>query len=112
MYVLAFLLRHRLGLKIALADIEESKLTLVAKDIASIVGESNVLSVPTDVSKIEDVVKLRDTVYEHWGEVRLRTRTLGAHSFPLSFPPSHFLSLLATFLDPAVTLFVNRFLCS
>lgn len=29
----------------------------------------NVLVVPTDVSRVEDVVRLRDRVYETWGEV-------------------------------------------
>jgi len=63
-----------LGLKIALADIDESKLKTASKEIAEIVGDSNVLVVPTDVSKIEEVVKLRDRVYETWGEVRLRSQ--------------------------------------
>lgn len=63
----------RLGLKIALADIEESKLYQTGKEISTIAGDANVLVVPTDVSKIEEVVRLRDRVYEAWGEVRLRT---------------------------------------
>ncbi len=37
---------------------------------AKLVGEANVLVVPTDVSKLEEVVRLRDRVYEAWGEVR------------------------------------------
>ena len=32
------------------------------------------LAVPTDVSKLEDVVRLRDRVYEAWGEVRVVRR--------------------------------------
>jgi hypothetical protein len=63
-----------LGLKITLADIDESKLKMASKEIVEIVGDSNVLVVPTDVSKIEEVVKLRDRVYETWGEVRLRSQ--------------------------------------
>jgi len=41
----------------------------VGKALAEIVGEANVLVVPTDVSKLEEVVRLRDKVYEDWGEV-------------------------------------------
>ena len=59
----------RLGLKIALADITEDALAEAGKEVAAIVGEANVLVIPTDVSKIEDVVRLRDKVYEAWGEV-------------------------------------------
>lgn len=36
---------------------------------AKLVGEANVLVVPTDVSKLEDVERLRDRVLEQWGEV-------------------------------------------
>lgn len=61
----------RIGLKVALADISESNLQKVAKEIADFIGESNTLVIRTDVSKIEQVVALRDKVYEQWGEVRL-----------------------------------------
>jgi hypothetical protein len=73
----------RLGLKIVLADIEEAKLQKTSKDISAIVGGANVLAVPTDVSKLDDVVRLRDKVYEAWGEVRLRSQR--AHH-PLCIP--------------------------
>jgi hypothetical protein len=59
----------RLGLKIAMADIAEDVLAFAAKEVISIVGEANVLVIPTDVSNIDDVVRLRDRVYEAWGEV-------------------------------------------
>lgn len=59
----------KLGLKIAMADIAEDVLTFAAKEVISIVGEANVLVIPTDVSNIDDVVRLRDKVYEAWGEV-------------------------------------------
>jgi hypothetical protein len=39
------------------------------------VGDANVLVVPTDVSNLEQVVKLRDRVYEAWGEVSLNFRS-------------------------------------
>lgn len=46
--------------------------------LAKLVGEANVLVVPTDVAKIEEVVRLRDRVYEAWGEVRRLAPRLGA----------------------------------
>ncbi len=49
----------RLELKVALADIDEEKLKAVGKDVAAVVGEANVLVVPTDVAKLEEVVRLR-----------------------------------------------------
>ncbi|KAF9221538.1 NAD(P)-binding protein [Gyrodon lividus] len=57
------------GLKIALADIMEDVLVATGKEIAAIAGDANVLVITTDVSKIEDVQRLRDRVYEAWGEV-------------------------------------------
>ncbi len=30
--------------------------------------------IPTDVSKLEEVVRLKDKVYDTWGEVRITTR--------------------------------------
>ncbi|KAH7885196.1 NAD(P)-binding protein [Phlebopus sp. FC_14] len=59
----------KVGLKIALADITEDALAATGKEVAAIVGEANVLVIPTDVSKIDEVVRLRDKVYEAWGEV-------------------------------------------
>ncbi|KAG1784656.1 uncharacterized protein HD556DRAFT_1426833 [Suillus plorans] len=59
----------KLGLKIAMADVMEDVLAFAAKEVISIVGEANVLVIPTDVSNIDDVVRLRDKVYEAWGEV-------------------------------------------
>lgn len=59
----------RLGMKVAIADVKEDALQKVGKQVASIIGESNVLVIPTDVSKLEEVVRLRDRVYEAWGEV-------------------------------------------
>jgi len=59
----------RVGLKIALADVSEDLLVQTGKEVAAIVGDANVLVIPTDVSKIGDVQRLRDKVYEAWGEV-------------------------------------------
>lgn len=70
------ILYYRLKLKIAIADIDEQKLIKVGKEVAAIVGEANVLVVPTDVSNLEQVVSFKDKVYELWGEVRIQQWSL------------------------------------
>lgn len=52
-----------------MADVVEDVLASAAKEVITIAGEANVLAIPTDVSNIDDVVRLRDKVYEAWGEV-------------------------------------------
>jgi hypothetical protein len=60
---------HRLGLKVAIADIDAKSLNVLAAELGEAHGESNVLAVETDVSKLDEVVRLRDRVYDNWGEV-------------------------------------------
>ncbi|KAJ3489270.1 hypothetical protein NLJ89_g11548 [Agrocybe chaxingu] len=67
----------KLGLKVAIADVNEEKLQEVGKALAATIGEANVLVVPTNVSKLEDVVRLRDRVYEQWGEVAVLMNNAG-----------------------------------
>jgi len=67
----------RIGLKIAIADIQEDKLHSVGKELAVEIGEANILIVPTDVSKLDEVVALRDRVYEAWGEVAVLMNNAG-----------------------------------
>jgi len=75
----------RLGLKVAIADINVNALEIFSKELCGAHGEGNVLAVPTDVSKLEDVVHLRDRVYEAWGEVAVLLNNAGVavkgHSF-------------------------------
>lgn len=52
-----------------LADIDEEKLKAAANSITAIVGDANVLTVKTDVSKLEEVERLKDKAYEAFGEV-------------------------------------------
>ncbi|KAH8984717.1 NAD-binding protein [Lactarius akahatsu] len=59
----------RLGLKVAIADIDAKALDVLAAELGAAHGETNVLAVATDVSKLEEVVRLRERVYEAWGEV-------------------------------------------
>ncbi|PPQ92913.1 hypothetical protein CVT25_009178, partial [Psilocybe cyanescens] len=65
-----------LSLKVAIADVTEDKLAEVVKTLA-IIGDANVLVVPTDVSKLDQVVRLRDRVYEAWGEVAVLMNNAG-----------------------------------
>lgn len=58
----------------AIADINANALEIFSKELCGAHGEGNVLAVPTDVSKLEEVVRLRDRVYEAWGEVRVVRR--------------------------------------
>lgn len=60
---------NRLGLKVAIADLDAKGLEVLAKELGEAHGESNVLAIVTDVSKLDDVVRLRDRVSEAWGEV-------------------------------------------
>jgi NAD(P)-dependent dehydrogenase (short-subunit alcohol dehydrogenase family) len=60
---------HRLGLKVAIADKDAKSLDVLAAELGAAHGESNVLAVETDVSKLDEVVRLRDRVYDSWGEV-------------------------------------------
>ncbi|CAK5270452.1 unnamed protein product [Mycena citricolor] len=68
-----------LGMKVALADLPSSidALNAVAATLIAQVGEANVLVVPTDVSVVADVQKLRETVYEAWSEVGVLLNNAG-----------------------------------
>lgn len=59
----------RLGLKIAIADANEEDLNALGRELVETIGAQNVLVVPTDVSKLDQVAKLKDKVYDTWGEV-------------------------------------------
>ncbi|KAG6879338.1 hypothetical protein C0992_003472 [Termitomyces sp. T32_za158] len=67
----------KLGLKVAIADVAEDKLTELGKFLVNQIGEANVLVVPTDVSQLDQVVRLRDRVYEAWGEVSVLMNNAG-----------------------------------
>jgi NAD(P)-dependent dehydrogenase (short-subunit alcohol dehydrogenase family) len=72
----------RVGLKVAIADINQEALMVLADELSATHGEANVLAVRTDVSKLEDVVRLRERVYEAWGEVSVvRRRQWGVLRF-------------------------------
>ena len=61
----------RQGLRVALADTNNDALKEAGKAAAAAAqgGEQSVLVVPTDVSKLEEVIHLKETVLDAWGEV-------------------------------------------
>ncbi|KZT69597.1 NAD(P)-binding protein [Daedalea quercina L-15889] len=67
----------KIGMKVAIADVNDGPLVKLGAELTKAVGEANVLMVPTDVSKLEDVVRLRDKVYEAWGEVAVLMNNAG-----------------------------------
>jgi len=68
--------RYRHGLRVVLADVDTENLHLLGREIADQGGEQNVLVVPTDVSSLEQVQRLKDKAYEAFGEVRTFFRVL------------------------------------
>jgi len=66
-----------IGMRVVLADVNEAKLKEAAQDVIESVGEQNVLAIKTDVTKLEEVEKLRDKVLETWGEVAVLLNNAG-----------------------------------
>lgn len=75
---------RREGLKVVLADIDSHKLDEAAKALIAEFGEGNVLAVPTDVSKLDQVQALADRTLETFGEVNTQ-RILNS---PTGYVPS------------------------
>lgn len=69
------------GIKIVIADIEETALIKAKKELESLGGE--ILSVITDVSKFDDVKNLADITIKTFGEVHLLFNNAGVGSNPL-----------------------------
>ncbi|KAJ2922439.1 hypothetical protein H1R20_g14657, partial [Candolleomyces eurysporus] len=67
----------KLGLKVAIADTNEAGLQSLGKELVEQIGEANVLIVPTDVSKLDQVESLKTKVYEDWGEVAVLMNNAG-----------------------------------
>jgi NAD(P)-dependent dehydrogenase (short-subunit alcohol dehydrogenase family) len=62
-----------LGMKVCLADLPGDALERAAAEVARVAtgGAANVRAVPTDVSRLEDVQRLKDTAYREFGAVAL-----------------------------------------
>ena len=58
----------RLGMKIAIADVDAERLNNTGRELAETIDAQNVLVIPTDVSDLDQVVNLKEKVYDTWGE--------------------------------------------
>ncbi|KAF6747975.1 hypothetical protein DFP72DRAFT_585209 [Ephemerocybe angulata] len=67
----------KLELKIAIADTNEAELEKLGKELISVVGEANVLVIPTDVADLKQVEALKEKVYDAWGEVAVLMNNAG-----------------------------------
>src|SRR6266404_8689764 len=67
------------GLRICLADLGGGRLEQAAAEVALVArgGPADVLAVPTDVSKLEEVQRLKDRVYDTFGEVAVLMNNAG-----------------------------------
>lgn len=67
-----------LGLKVVMADLPGETLTSAAAEVVALArGDADVCVLPTDVSRIEDVLKLKDEAYEAYGEVAVLMNNAG-----------------------------------
>ena len=68
-----------MGLKVCLADLEGDALTRAVVEVADLApgGEADVRAVPTDVSRLEDVQRLKDVTYEDFGETAVLMNNAG-----------------------------------
>lgn len=68
-----------MGLKVCLADLSGEALDRAAAQVAaaSPAGRARVITVPTDVSRLEDVRALKDAVYAAFGEVGVLMNNAG-----------------------------------
>ncbi|HEV2566261.1 MAG TPA: SDR family NAD(P)-dependent oxidoreductase [Microvirga sp.] len=70
-----------LGMKVCLADLDDEALRRSAEDVARIAGSpEDVLALATDVSRLEDVERLREKVYGTFGEVAVLMNNAGTES--------------------------------
>ena len=69
----------RMGLSVALADLEGDRLTTAAREVASLAagGERDVAAIGTDVSKPEELAALERTVLQRFGRVHVLMNNAG-----------------------------------
>jgi NAD(P)-dependent dehydrogenase (short-subunit alcohol dehydrogenase family) len=70
-----------LGMKLALADVDEDGLRQTAAEVSSVVGASNVLAIPVDVANLDELVKFKEKVFEAWDEVAVLMNNAGIASW-------------------------------
>lgn len=64
------LLPLRLRMKLALVDVDEEGLQQTVKEVSPIIGMSNIMAIPVDVANLDEVVKLKEKIFEAWDEVQ------------------------------------------
>jgi len=71
------------GLRVVLADANEEKLGLARESVVGFAqgGEADVHAMPTDVSRLEDVVALREAVFDRFGQVDFLMNNAAAFRF-------------------------------
>jgi NAD(P)-dependent dehydrogenase (short-subunit alcohol dehydrogenase family) len=77
--------RHfaKLGMKLALADLESPALASAADEVAQLAGGGqNVLALPTDVSRFADLALLREATFERFGSVSVLMNNAGVGNNP------------------------------
>ena len=68
---------HALGMKVAIADLDEGDLARAAAEIGGGASKAAVMTVATDVSRKEDVERLKAKVYDAFGEVAVLMNNAG-----------------------------------
>ncbi|WP_158926116.1 SDR family NAD(P)-dependent oxidoreductase [Acidisphaera sp. S103] len=66
-----------MGLKVCLADLSADALERAAESVVAVSGRDAVLTVATDVSRVESVQALRDAAYARFGEVAVLMNNAG-----------------------------------
>jgi NAD(P)-dependent dehydrogenase (short-subunit alcohol dehydrogenase family) len=68
-----------LGMRVCLSDLPGEQFDAAAREVASVAarGGDAVLAVPADVSRMEDVERLRDAAYQRFGEVAVLMNNAG-----------------------------------
>lgn len=71
-----------LGMKVVVADLGGPALSRAAEEVAALVGEQSVLSLPTDVSRAADLLLLREATTERFGSVSVLMNNAGVGNNP------------------------------
>lgn len=65
------------GMKVALADVEAAELESVRRELGEAFGDDRVLALPTDVSRMVDVERLREAAWQRLGPVSVLMNNAG-----------------------------------
>ena len=83
-----------MGMRLCLADVDAAALEAA---VASLSDVTEVIGVPTDVSRLEDVARLKDRAYERFGEVAVLMNNAGREGGgALSAPTARWHEIIGT----------------